>query len=280
MTMQRPRYPLLASLPLVALCAGAATLVAQTPKPPAADVVLREVAVAPKDRIQLSADQVRALVASRYPGVADGTSDENYLTVVISSSGQLVATGMTQATIFAKARLVATKDTAVLADRALVEQKLAMAARNEKAGDVVRTVTVDSAARTDRENTLIAKLMVGTENHDGMLNLAGVGQIDARLVRDQYLLSYEPGARMSEISTGLRVAPARPIELRDDNWCPVLLGCGECVLENWPALRDSRPYLLRADHGDGVGCERRIGNGELRTAGRERFARRAISLAR
>jgi len=193
MTMQRPRYPLLASLPLAALCAGAATLAAQTPKPPVGDVVLREVAVAPKDRIQLTPDQVRAVIASRYPGVADGTSDDNYLTVVISSTGQLVATGMSQITTFAKAKLVATKEPLDSADRALVEQKLAMAVRTASAGTVTNTITLDSAARADREKTLVAKAMITTENQAGMMTLPGVGQVDASLVRDQYMLSYEPG---------------------------------------------------------------------------------------
>lgn len=194
MTTQRPRYPLLASLPLAALCAGAATLAAQTPKPPVGGAVItRDVAVPPKDRIQLTADQVRAVLASRYPGVVDGTSDDNYLTLVISSTGQLVATGMTQATFFARAKVLPAKQTVDSADRVLVEQKLAMAARDASAGTLARTVTVDSVARTERENTLVAKLMANTEKQEGMLTLPGVGQVDATLVRDQYMLSYEPG---------------------------------------------------------------------------------------
>lgn len=208
MTMQRPRYPLLASLPLAAICTGAMTLAAQTPQP-VAGTVARAVAIAPPaDRIQVSPDQVRSIVASRYPELAAGTADENLLTVVISSAGQLVATGVSQsATVtFIKPKVV-TDANVDSASRALVERRLVAVARAASAGTIAPSVPSDSAVLADREKVLMAKALVEargqTEGGTGMMNLAGVGQVDPSLVHDMYTLTFNAG----EVS-------ARPLRVR------------------------------------------------------------------
>jgi len=198
MTMQRPRYPLLASMPLAAICAGAMTLAAQTPQPVAGAVVRATAVTPPADRIQLSTDQVRAIVASRYPEIVAGTADENFLTVVISSVGQLVATGASQlATVtFAKPKTV-TDSKVDSASRALVERKLVAVARAASAGTVSPTTWSDTAAQADREKVLAMKALVAaeaqTETGSRMMTLPGVGQVDASLVHDMYTLAFDAG---------------------------------------------------------------------------------------
>ena len=93
MTMSRPRYPLLASLPLLGIALGAATLVAQTPTPPvgAAPAGVIRPAQAPADRVTLSTDQVRALIAAHLPAVANGSSEDNTVTFVLATPVKLAS---------------------------------------------------------------------------------------------------------------------------------------------------------------------------------------------
>lgn len=192
MTTQRPRYRLLASLPLAAICAGAMTLAAQTPQPAGAFVFRVTPTTAPADRIQLSTDHVRALLASRYPGVVDGSANENLLTVVISSTGQLVATGMTRV---AFAYLKPTSDGARVDSAQVIEQRLVAMTRAARAA-VSPSVVVpaDSGSRAERERVLVVKALTLAESQNGMMNLEGIGQVDPSLVHDLYTMTFEPGA--------------------------------------------------------------------------------------
>jgi hypothetical protein len=98
MTILRPRHPLLASIPFAALALGAAALAAQTPTPPESANPAHAMAHASmmphvNQGIQLTADQIRSIVAAKYPGIANGTSEENVVTIVLASSGEVVRTG-------------------------------------------------------------------------------------------------------------------------------------------------------------------------------------------
>jgi hypothetical protein len=99
MTMLRPRHPLLASLPFAAIALGAAALAAQTPTPPASrgGVVERAAAVSRLSyAIQLSENQVREIIAARHPTIANGSSEENVVSIVLASNGEVVLTGATE----------------------------------------------------------------------------------------------------------------------------------------------------------------------------------------
>jgi beta-lactamase regulating signal transducer with metallopeptidase domain len=203
MTMQRPRYPLLASLPLAGIMAGAVTLAAQTPQPPVAGAVLRaSPSVAPANRIQLSTDQIRSILSSQFPGIVSGASDDNVVTVVISTAGDLVATGATRTV--GEARIVALKTALDSAERTLVEHKLAVAGV-VRAAPISGGIPADSAGKADLERTIAAKVaaegMLG-RNEKGMVMLAGIGEVDPTLIRDTYWLTFEPG---QVSANGLRV---------------------------------------------------------------------------
>lgn len=97
MTSLRPRYPILASVPFVALALGATLLAAQTPTPPAAAggviarTTMRDTALA-ANLIRLSNTDVRAIIAQHHPAIANGTAIENTVNIVLASTGEVVTT--------------------------------------------------------------------------------------------------------------------------------------------------------------------------------------------
>jgi len=97
MMMLRPRHPLLASFPFAAIALGAAALAAQTPTPPATGarggVLVPTTADGVNRGIELTADQVREIIAAYHPTIARGTSEENVVSIVLASSGEVVLTG-------------------------------------------------------------------------------------------------------------------------------------------------------------------------------------------
>src|SRR5262245_51199642 len=98
MTILRPRHPLLASIPFAALALGAAALAAQTPTPPESAHAAHAMAHASMvtrvgQGIQLTADQIRSIIAAKYPGIANGTSEETSVSIVLASNGEVVLTG-------------------------------------------------------------------------------------------------------------------------------------------------------------------------------------------
>jgi beta-lactamase regulating signal transducer with metallopeptidase domain len=199
MTSLRPRRPLLVSLPLAAFVCGAAVLAAQTPTPPAAasgagGVIRARVAAAPANRIKLSEDQVRSLIAAHHPDVLRGASEDNMATIVLASNGEYVVSGTTKAA-FAGAVIArspaAERD--IAATRAAAEAAGAYAA---VAPVVLRDTSAavgnrerDIAAASDRGRVMAAAVA----QTQGMLALPGVGSVDPSLIQDMYTTSYDAG---------------------------------------------------------------------------------------
>lgn len=97
MTLLRPRHRLLASIPFAAFALGAAGLAAQTPTPPesvnAAHATAHASIFHVGQGIQLTTDQVRSIIAAKYPSIANGTSEETGVSIVLASNGEVVLTG-------------------------------------------------------------------------------------------------------------------------------------------------------------------------------------------
>jgi beta-lactamase regulating signal transducer with metallopeptidase domain len=167
MTMLRPRHPLLASLPFAAIVVGAAAVAAQTPVPPsvAAPAGAIRAITAPADRINLTNDQVKLIIAAKHPAVAAGTSEDNSVTIVLASNGDYVVSGSTKA---------ATRGVLVATPR----EPTPGAAPAATGGQVERRVRVAPSE---------------TPPQPAFMNFPGIGEIDRTLVKDTYSTSYAAG---------------------------------------------------------------------------------------
>jgi beta-lactamase regulating signal transducer with metallopeptidase domain len=179
MTSLRPRYPILASLPFAALALGATVLAAQTPTPPAgAGGVISRVGGGPPpaDRIQLTNDDMRKLLMSQHAGIANGTSDDNMLTVVLASNGEIVASGSGKV--------------AVAAARAG-----GSAGGGEGTGVRVLVGTGVPAAGGERRASALKSEGGSAEAgpSSNMIKFPGIGEIDRSLIKDQYVRAYDEG---------------------------------------------------------------------------------------
>jgi hypothetical protein len=183
MTSLRPRYPILASLPFAALALGATVLAAQTPTPPAGagGVIVRAIGPTPADRILLTNDDMKKLLSSHHAGIVNGTSDDNMLTVVLASNGEIVASGSGQV--------------AVAATRAT----------GGAAGGEVRVVARAAAPTAATAGGEMKERRVRSEGgsaeagpSSNMMKLPGIGEIDRSLIKDQYMKAYDEG----EVSPG------------------------------------------------------------------------------
>lgn len=203
MTSLRPRRPLLASLPFAAIVIGAATLAAQTPQPPAVAAAGGMIRMS-KDtlnRIKLSDDQVRALIASHHPDVLRGVSEDNSLTIVLASNGDLVVSGTSKVALGAVARVslaptsaggayaeaAPARATAAFMDSAVVAAKLAAAGQ----GGGVSAMPARTGDGAGAEMGAVKAALVASQG--GMMTLAGVGSVDASLVQDMYFTNYDAG---------------------------------------------------------------------------------------
>ena len=189
MTMLRPRHPILASLPFAALAFGATALAAQTPTPPAsagAGGFVRAAAVAPPaDRIQLSQDQMRALLTARHPDIASGKSEDNLLTVVLASNGEVVLSGTSRVSI-ARSSGAGGSAGRVASGGGAVARLAPTAATATATGG-------DAGAPTPVVVKKAEGFGAGAGAASGFATFPGVGNIDRSLIKDQYRMAFDAG---------------------------------------------------------------------------------------
>ena len=97
MTTLRPRHPVLASLPFIAVAVVATAVAAQTPPPVA--VGGRVMMDSLSSRMQAQRALIRALVAAHYPDVLEGKSNVNRIAFVLDENDAYVTSaGIVSAT--------------------------------------------------------------------------------------------------------------------------------------------------------------------------------------
>jgi hypothetical protein len=180
MTILRPRHPLLASMPFAALALGAAALAAQTPTPPESANAAHAMAHASMvyhvgQGIQLTADQIRSIIAAKYPGIANGTSEGTGVSIVLASNGEVVLTG------------AAESKEASVADHAGAVH-----------GAMAATHAVHAASEETRQPAAVRAVHREEARHDtleGPLNwwVGGIGLIDRRRIKGGYTVRYDAG---------------------------------------------------------------------------------------
>jgi hypothetical protein len=173
MTMLRPRHPLLASFPFAAIALGAAALAAQTPTPPATGASAGALARVARDTVRhgivLTESQVREIIAMRHPAIANGTSDENLVSIVLASSGEVVMTGATELKEVPVAGRVEVRALAFPTE----EPPRPAAARAVRVEEVRRDTAASAAPQ--------------------YWNVPGIGRIDRSLLRGSATLRYAAG---------------------------------------------------------------------------------------
>jgi len=165
MSMHQPHHRALARSCVAAIALTAAPLAAQTP---AVGGFVRAAEPA-GDHVRLSADQVRAELVAHHAAVVAGTSDDNTVTIILSSSGDYVTSG------------TSTEATPVLR---------AAAATGAVAGGVVAASGGSAAAGPIARARLVPDT-APAEPH--FMTFAGVGTVDASLVKEIYSRAYAAG---------------------------------------------------------------------------------------
>lgn len=141
-------------------------------------------AAEPANRVHLSLEQARTIVVGRHLDVANGTSDDNVITLVLDANGNYVTSAASQATT-AVATLHA------VAGKLIAETSAAATLREQILTDTLQKL---SAARaTAAPATATATVTANPEARARTLTLAGIGTVDASLVRDMYWVNYAAG---------------------------------------------------------------------------------------
>jgi hypothetical protein len=142
--------------------AFAALAVVSTSMSAQAVAVVRPAPTPPANRITLSNDDVKTIIAAKHPALLNGTTEDNTLIIVLASNGAYVLSGTSKAA----------------------------------GGTVVRAARAPSApVATDAATptATIAPTMASREGKPGLINFPGVGDIDATLIQDMYGKAYEAG---------------------------------------------------------------------------------------
>jgi len=125
----------------------------------------------------IPAQTVRALIAAHHADIANGTSEDNILTLMIDSNGNYVGSAATKANIVARA--TPTGDTVV-----------AVGAGARGAGGGAGGVITAAPAGAVARGGFATATSVGEA---GKMTFAGIGTVDASLVQDIFSTSYEAG---------------------------------------------------------------------------------------
>jgi hypothetical protein len=178
----------LASIP-AALVLGAAAVRAQSAG--AGGVIRATLTEVPVDRIHLSTDQVRLLLAAHHPAIVDGASDDNSITIILASNGSYLASSATKVPMAAGA--------VARGGGGMVVAAAGGGARSGGAGGAVAAGGGGGAggfvARgTSGGTTATASpTPAGEVRRIGQMTFPGIGTLDADVVHDTYWTSYEAG---------------------------------------------------------------------------------------
>jgi len=197
MTMLRPRHPLLASFPFAAIALGAAALAAQTPTPPAtgAGAVERAAMARRMDTLPLTANQVREIIAAYHPAIANGSSEENLVSIVLASNGEVVLTGATELKeVPVAARAVEER---AVAERAVAERAVAERAVAERAAvrATERVVPTEEPPRPAAARAVRVEEVRRDTAPSGpqYWYVPGIGRIDRTLLKRSASIRYAAG---------------------------------------------------------------------------------------
>jgi hypothetical protein len=166
----------LASIP-AALILGTTTVRAQSAG--AGGVMRATLTEVPVDRVHLSTDQVRLLLAAHHPAIVDGVSDDNSITIILASNGSYLASSATKVPMAAGA--------VARGGGGMVVAATGGGARSGGAGGFVARGGSGGAAAP------AAPTVAGEVRKPGQMTFAGIGTLDADVVHDTYWTSYEAG---------------------------------------------------------------------------------------
>jgi hypothetical protein len=178
----------LASIP-VALVLGATALRAQSSgsaAPAAVRAVLTEV---PADRIHLTTDQVRLLLAAHHPAIVDGVSDDNSVTIILASNGAYLASSSTKSGPPPSAPSLAAAGAVARGGGGggVVAAAVGGGGGGGGAGGFVARSGSGGATAT------ASPVPAGEVRRVGQMTFPGIGTIDADVVHDTFLTSYQAG---------------------------------------------------------------------------------------
>ena len=177
----------LASIPVV-LVLGATGLRAQSAgsAAPAARAVMMEV---PVDRIHLTTDQVRLLLAAHHPAIVDGVSDDNSVTIILASNGAYLASSSTKSAP-PSAPALASAGGAVArgggGGGGVAAAAVGVAGGGAAGGFAARGTSGGGTATA-------APTPAGEVRKVGQMTIPGIGTIDADIVHDMYWTTYQAG---------------------------------------------------------------------------------------
>lgn len=183
----------LASIP-AALVLGAAAVRAQSAG--AGGVIRATLTEVPVDRIHLSTDQVRLLLAAHHPAIVDGASDDNSITIILASNGSYLASSATKVPMAAGA--------VARGGGGMVVAAAGGGARSGGAGGAGGAVAAGGGgvggaggfvARggSGAVAATAAPTTAGEVRRPGQMTFPGIGTLDADVVHDTYWTSYEAG---------------------------------------------------------------------------------------
>jgi hypothetical protein len=178
----------LVSIP-AALVLGVTGLGAQSAgsaSPVAVRAVLTEV---PVDRIHLTTDQVRLLLAAHHPAIVDGVSDDNSVTIILASNGAYLASSSTKSAPPSAPVLAAAAGAVARGGGGggVVAATAGGAGGGGAAGGFAARGTSGGATAT------AAPTPAGGARMTGQMTIPGIGTIDADIVHDMFWTTYQPG---------------------------------------------------------------------------------------
>jgi hypothetical protein len=123
---------------------------------------------------------VRALVATHHADIANGTSDNNILTLMIDSNGNYIGSAAS------KANIIVARTAAPNGDAAAAVSSGGARGAGGGGGFI-------SAAPTGAVASTTPGGVIATSSEPGKMTFVGIGTVDATLVQDMFFMSYEAG---------------------------------------------------------------------------------------
>jgi hypothetical protein len=178
MSARHFRLALSAPLAAGALAIAASSLAAQGGGARGAGGFVGRGGGAATQHVAIPPQTVRALIAAHHADIANGTSEDNILTLMIDSNGNYVGSAATKANVVM--RVAPNGDTIVATGVGG-----ARGAGGGGAGGVITAAPTGGIARVSAATA--------TPVGEGKMTFAGIGTVDASLVQDMFTTSYEAG---------------------------------------------------------------------------------------
>ncbi|HTE44044.1 MAG TPA: hypothetical protein VK636_02280 [Gemmatimonadaceae bacterium] len=148
----------------------------------------------PADRVHLTTDQVRLILAAHHPAIVNGNSEDNTVTIVLASNGNYLASSASKAVAaggFARAVPASAGSGGAIGSGSASAS--AASGGSGGSGGAVAAAAVGGFSGASGTGGQPSAAGAGELRRVGEITLPGIGTIDSDMVHDMFWTNYEAG---------------------------------------------------------------------------------------